>query len=127
MSSSHRGETPALKRGRRPSGEAGEAADRGRWSSQRKMEIVLRILRGEDLDALSRELGLTAHRLAEWRDEFLAGGQAAMKSRRVDFQDELTGRLKAKVGEITMDNELLREKIRHLEANLPPDLRRPRR
>jgi hypothetical protein len=91
------------------------------------MEVVLRILRGEDLDTVSRELGVTAHRLAEWRDEFLAGGQTAMKTRASDFRDELTARLKAKVGEITMDNELLREKIRHLEANLPPDLRRPRR
>ncbi|MHB8333217.1 MAG: hypothetical protein ACYDEA_13660 [Candidatus Dormibacteria bacterium] len=36
-------------------GEGGGAGDRGRWSSRRKMEVVLRILRGEDLDSLSRE------------------------------------------------------------------------
>ena len=51
--------------------------ERGRWTSWRKQEVVLRILRGEDLDSLSRELGVTAARLAEWRDAFLAAGQSA--------------------------------------------------
>ena len=40
--------------------ERGSGGERGRWSSRRKMEVVLRVLRGEDLDALSRELGVTA-------------------------------------------------------------------
>lgn len=43
------------------------------------MEAVLRILRGEDLDSLSRELGVTAATLSEWRDDFLAAGQAGLK------------------------------------------------
>jgi hypothetical protein len=43
-----------MSEARAPSGE------RGRWSSRRKTEVVLRALRGEDLDALSRELGVTA-------------------------------------------------------------------
>ena len=41
------------------------AAERGRWSSRRKTELVPRILRGEALDTLSRELGVTAATLAE--------------------------------------------------------------
>jgi transposase-like protein len=57
------------------------AAERGRWSSRRKMEVVLRLLRGEALHALSRELGVTAATLAYWRDQFLAGGQSAVRSR----------------------------------------------
>ena len=40
--------------------ERAPSGDRGRWSSRRKMEVVLRALRGEDLDALSRELRVTA-------------------------------------------------------------------
>ena len=40
-------------------GEPGRS-DRGRFPSRRKMEAVLRLLRGETLDALSRELGVTA-------------------------------------------------------------------
>jgi transposase len=33
----------------------------------KKMEVVLRLLRGEPLEVLSRELGVEAHRLAAWR------------------------------------------------------------
>jgi transposase-like protein len=58
--------------------EHGSGGERGRWSSRRKTEVVLRALRGEDLDALSRELGVTAGTLAPWREQLLAGGQAAV-------------------------------------------------
>ena len=106
----------------------GEASrpERGRWSSRRKAEIVLRVLRGEDLDALSRELGVTAATIAGWRDQFLAGGQAGLRSRPADERDEEIARLRAKVGEITMDNELLRERARRAEANSPFGPRRSR-
>jgi transposase-like protein len=80
---------------------------------------VLRVLRGEDLDALSRELGVTAATIAGWRDQFLAGGQAAVRSRPSDERDEEIARLRAKVGEITMANELLLERARRAEANHP--------
>ncbi len=107
--------------------EAREAVgERGRWSSRRKTEVVLRVLRGEDLDALSRELGVTAGAIARWRDEFLAGGQAAVKSRPADARDDELGRLRAKVGELTMENELLRERARRAEAEHPFGRRRSR-
>ena len=107
--------------------EAREAVgERGRWSSRRKTEVVLRVLRGEDLDALSRELGVTAGAIARWRDEFLAGGQAAVKSRPADARDDELGRLRAKVGELTMENELLRERARRAEAEHPFGRRRAR-
>src|SRR5919204_1352386 len=102
-------------------------SERGRWSSGRKREVVLRVLHGEDLDALSRELGVTAATIAGWRDQFLAGGQAAVRSRPADERDEEIARLRAKVGELTMDNELLRERARRAEANAPFDRRRPSR
>jgi len=44
---------------------------RGRFSAQRKRDAVLRLLRGEDLEFLSRELGVTAARLSQWREQFL--------------------------------------------------------
>ena len=86
------------------------APERGRWSSRRKTEVVLRLLRGEALDALSRELGVTAATLAHWRDQFLAGGQTAVRSRPADARDDELARLRAKIGELTMANELLRER-----------------
>ncbi len=52
-------------------------AARGRFSSRKKMEIVLRVLRGDDLDLVSREAGITAAQLSEWRDQFVTSGQAA--------------------------------------------------
>ena len=90
------------------------------------MEVVLRLLRGEAVDALSRELKVTPARLAEWRERFLRGGQAALKSRRPDARDEEAVRLKAKIGELAMESELLQEKIARLESGLGPPLRRSR-
>ena len=98
--------------------------ERGRWSSGRKTEVVLRVLRGEDLDALSRELGVTAGTIAHWRDQFLAGGQAAVKSRPTDERDDEVGRLRAKIGELTMANELLLERARRAEGDVPFGRRR---
>ena len=98
-------------------------AERGRFSSRRKTDTVLRLLRGESLELLSRDLGVTAATLSSWRDDFLAGGQAALKSRPTDDRDEEIARLRAKVGELTMDNELLLQRCR---ADRPFDPRRRR-
>jgi hypothetical protein len=106
---------------------AGERGERGRWSSRRKLEVVLRVLRGEGLDALSRELGVTAGAIAQWRDQVLAGGPAAVRRRPADERDEEIARLRAKVGELTMDNELLRERARRAEASAPFGPRRSRK
>ena len=76
----------------KPTGEA-NWPERGRWSSRRKMEMVLRVLRGEDLDALTREPGVTAATIAGWRDQFLASGQAGLRARPTDERDEEIARL----------------------------------
>jgi transposase InsO family protein len=52
-----------------------------RWSAQRKMELVLRLLRGEALDAVSRETQVPAHLLESWQRRFLDGGQRALRTR----------------------------------------------
>ena len=98
--------------------------DRGRFSARRKTEAVLRLLRGEDLDAPSRELGVIASTLSSWRDSFLDGGTAAMKSRPADDRDELVARLQAKVGQLTMDVELLGTECQHPESGRPLASRR---
>ena len=91
----------------------------GRMSRQRKTAAVLRLLRGEDLETVSRGLGVTAATLTGWRDAFLDGGTAAMKSRPSDDRDEEIARLRSKVGEITMDNELLGTRCQQLESGRP--------
>ena len=96
-----------------------DVQDRGRFSAKRKAQIVLRLLRGEDPETLSREVGVTAATLSGWRDSFLDGGTAAMKSRPADERDEEIARLRSKVGQLTMDVELLGTKCQHLEAGRP--------
>ena len=95
-----------------------------RFSAQKKAEVVLRLLRGEEIDRLSRELRIPAARLAVWRDAFLAGGQEAMKQQPLDARDRESARLREKLGESTMDHELLREKLARMETGRP--LRRRR-
>jgi transposase len=60
-----------------------------------------------------------AHRLSEWRDRVLIAAESALKERERDARDEEIERLKSKVGEITMANELLYSKIDRLEAGRP--------
>ena len=96
-----------------------DSQDRGRFSARRKTEAVLRLLRGEDLDTLSRELGVTAATLPSRRGTFLDGGKAALKSRPADGRNALIARLQANVGQLTMDNELLGLKSRYPEAGRP--------
>jgi len=88
---------------------------------------VERLIRGEDLELVSRELGVTAATLSEWREKFDAGGQAALKSREPDERDEAILRLKAKIGELTMANELLEAKIEKLEQTHPFPWRKSKR
>ena len=87
---------------------------------------VLRLLRGEDLELVSRELGVMAAELTAWRDAFLAAGEASLKARPADGHDLEIGRLKAKVGDLTMTTELLEAKIERLEGRRPLARRRPR-
>jgi transposase-like protein len=98
-----------------------------RFSAQKKTEVVLRLLRGETLDLLSRELGIPAARLATWREAFLNAGQEAMKQRPLDSRDREIGQLREKLGESTMEIELLHAKIGRLEAGRPLRPRRSRR
>ena len=100
---------------------------RRRMSVRRKQDAVLRLLRGEDLELLSRELAVTAAELSGWREVFLAAGGASLKSRPADARDDEIGQLKEKVGGLTMANELLEAKIERLETARPLARRRSRR
>ena len=95
--------------------------ERGRWSAKAKREAVVRLLRGEAIDTLSRELKVTAAKLSEWREAFLAGGEANLKSRDADARDDELAQLKQTLGEMTMRVELQRDAIRRLKAGLPLD------
>lgn len=120
------GEGPA-ERVRHADGGGPSPEPRRRMSARRKQAAVLRLLRGEDLELVSRELAVTAAELSGWREAFLAAGEAALKTRPADARDGEIGRLKEKVGDLTMANELLEAKIERLETTRPLARRRSRR
>ena len=96
----------------------------GRMSRQRKTASVLRLLRGEDLETVSRALGVTAATLSGWRDAFLAAGESALTTKPATGEELESDRLKAKLGAALIERELLHEKIAILEANRPLARRR---
>ena len=89
----------------------------GRFSVRRKREIVLRRGRWG-----SRRRGRPKRRA-----QFLAAGQAGLKSRATDARDEDHRRLQAKIGELLMETELLYAKVDQLEASGPLARRRSTR
>lgn len=81
-----------------------------RWTASRKIEVVLRLLRGESLDALSRELGLEIYLLEEWRTKALQGMESGLKARAEDPLETELDKAKKRLGELLMENELLQIK-----------------
>src|SRR4030095_4270926 len=80
--------TDMTARGAGPAARAQDAGGGGpapvrrrRMSAKRKQSAVLRLLRGEDLELVSRELSVPAAELSAWRDAFLAVGEASLKTR----------------------------------------------
>ena len=76
-----------------------------RWSIQRNAELVLRLLHGEALDAVSRESQVPAHELESWKRIFLEQGTRGLKTRSDPEERELT-LARAKIGELMMRLEL---------------------
>ena len=88
-------------------GPLGEAGLPKRWSARRKAEVVLRLLRGEDIGEVSREIRVAPPELERWRREFLEGGQQGLKKKNRPGGELM--RTRAKLGELTMRVELQAE------------------
>lgn len=52
-----------------------------RMMANHKQEAVLRVLRGEPLEVVARDLRVMAADVSGWRDGFLDGGAASLESR----------------------------------------------
>lgn len=87
----------------------GALGENQRWSARRKRDVVLRLLRGEALDAVSREVGVEIYRLEAWRDQALSGMEGALKHRDSDPLAEALKAAKLHIGELTMEVEILRK------------------
>ena len=121
----------ATEGARRATGVGADAAAMGsgalapgqRWSASRKRDVVLQLLRGEPLDAVSREVGVEIYRLERWKARALAGLELGLKEQ----AGEPLAAAKRHIGELSMDNELLRSRARAAERRLPLATRRSRR
>ena len=72
--------------------EASGPGRAGRMSRRRKRDAVLRLLRGEDLEMVSRSLGVTAATLAAWRDALPEQAEPSVRSEPTACQRLLVGR-----------------------------------
>jgi hypothetical protein len=104
----------------------GKSSRGKRFSANKKMEAVLRLLKGEPLDEVARSVGRPAHELESWRREFIEAGMAALKSRKDDVSEKRLKSAQAKIGDLAMRLELaemLLEKKGYMED--AKKLRRP--
>ena len=106
---------------------AGALAPGQRWSASRKRDVVLRLLRGESLDAVSRAVGVEVYRLEAWKAWALAGLELGLKEQAGEPLAAALDAAKRHIGELSMENELLRERARAAERRLPLATRRSRR
>ncbi len=105
---------------------SGALAPGQRWSASRKREVVLRLLRGESLDVVSREVGVELYRLETWKARALAGLELGLKDPAGEPLAAELDAAKRHIGELSMENELLRERARAAERRLPLPMRRSR-
>lgn len=95
-----------------------------RWSAKRKAEVVLRLFKCEAIDDVSRAVGMPVHIINEWREDALVNLEEGFKRRVGDAKDALLSRAKEQIGELSMENELLR---RQVDKKGPFALRRSKR
>src|SRR5215467_5796122 len=88
-----------------PSSPPNEVELPERWRVPRKAELVLRLLRGEALEAVSRESQVPAPELESWKRIFFEQGPRGLKTRSDPEERELT-LARAKIGELMMRVEL---------------------
>ena len=93
-------------------GEPGAAAEVKRWSAGRKKEVVLRLLRGESVDAISREVSVPIYKLEQWRDRALAGIDTGLKERENDPVERQLDEANRRIGELVMEVEILQKERR---------------
>ena len=104
-------------------GSASGAAELKRWSTGRKRGVVLRLLRAQPVDAISREVGVTISELECWREQALAGMEAGLRARTSDPLEARLNEAVRRVGELTMTIEIL-NKERERQARRPLSARR---
>ena len=87
-----------------------------RWTAKRRVALVVSILKGETSVAeAARTHGLTVAEIEDWREKFLSGAESALRTRPKDedaVKDEQIKKLKQKIGDLVLDNDILREALK---------------
>ena len=91
--------------------KVGPLAPGQRWSVARKREVVLRLLRGENVELLSRELGVPIFKLEQWRQKADAALDGALKEREAEAASTELAAAMQRIGELSMEVELLRARM----------------
>jgi len=94
-----------------PAPQIGPLAPGQRWSVARKREVVLRLLRGESVELLSRELGVPIFKLEQWRRKADAALDGALREREAEAASTELAAAMQRIGELSMEVELLRARI----------------
>jgi transposase-like protein len=105
--------------GRSPSGPStghgaagvGPLAAGQRWSVARKRAVVLRLIAGEPVELVSREIGVPVYKLERWRERAEVALEGALKERDPGTEGPELAAALQRIGELSMENELLRAKI----------------
>ena len=90
-----------------------------RWSKRRKLEVVMRLFSGESLEDVSREVGVEISRLEKWRGKGIRGLEEGLREREGDPVQVALDEANQRIGELSMEIELLREKARRSGAFWP--------
>ncbi len=90
-----------------------------RWTAPRRATLVLQLLRGEITVAkAARQYGLTPSEIEQWQHAFLESGTNGLKTNpgeEIDEKDKKIDHLHRKIGQMTMDIEVLQEANRILQ------------
>jgi transposase-like protein len=98
-----------------------------RWTAKRRVALIVSITKGEtSIQEAARKHGLTVGEIEEWRERFFAAAENALRSRPKDdeaFKDEQIKKLKQKIGDLVLDNDILREatKLRPFDPRTSED------
>ena len=82
-----------------------------RWSVARKRAVVLRLIAGEPVELVSREIGVPVYKLERWRERAEAALESALKERETGAEGPELAAAFQRIGELSMENELLRAKM----------------
>jgi transposase-like protein len=87
-----------------------------RWTAKRRATLIVSLLKGEtSVVEAARKHGLTVAEVEEWQERFLLAAENGLRSRPKDdeaLKDEQIKKLKQKIGELVLDNDILREALK---------------